>query len=1047
LNKNRSYFFFEIIKKAFSWIQERACLIIVRCMGLYVYFSKGSLQEKYTVFQQFCLPTNKSQSARKLSQGLGGDGYKFHEWLAKWIDPGNLSFLRWPCLKHKLMLFSWSSLRTFWMEEFHRWILWFPVGVALGILLFFSYPKDPSWLEWISIGLLGALGIFLVVIPRRHKELFLWWGCICLSLSMGFFSAQVRTWYVNPVMLFKTTRPLTLEGKIRRLDHVTTQRLNIFQRIVLEDLTVVSGTDRPWGPNHTKLWNTEKQSLVGQEKVKNPGFLSKKAKYSLKNNVKRYDAKQPWPRVVRLTLRTTKKPFVIGQRIRLRAVLLPHKPPSHPWAHNWKRQMFFDGIGAGGYALSVPEILEEPGQGLSVSSINRLRNQLTRNLYEHIPKPYGSLACALITGDKASIPQDIRTIFSRSGLAHLLAISGIHLSIVAGIFIMFFEGILLIFPALSMGYPARYKAQILSLFPALFYLELSGRAYPVIRSFGMLCFFVTGILLNRRVMTLRSVLFMAFGILLFFPESLCSISFQLSFVAVITLGAFYESKLQGKLSVSPNLFVGIPQDSPWQKKESFEKTFMDEGPKEPNASFLKKAEASRIDSHFANKESKGWWNRMGSFLKGTIAPTLVVSLATDPFSLFFFQQFSYQGLFANVLAIPLTTFIILPLCIVVVICVSLGFVGGFVFQLLGKSLEALTWIATKATQIPYTFFTVSQGGTIYFILALMGWIWICLWSKSWRFYGVIPFCIGLWGLIFQRTSFPLVWLESEGKVVGIFDAQRRRLFISHTKRGKFVVKQWMQALGVSYAQSFPYFGQQGVKVYSAAGDLFLEKSGVRFSSKKAKNTLHPSKGSYGKHRQSYGSQRCHKSHGKDLTGSFYSGFLRCKDEDCYVLIAQDLSHKATKPETKKLRKLWIIQSEHGLHHVRPGDLVIDLWDGKNLKTALKKEDLKIGEKGSFRKENFKKRWDLERQFRYQYRQKSYERKNRMENFVGNHSYWSKESIAKQGGGVFWIQSNGQYSFESYGQNHPRVWNVNGLEKKFISSTIYKTHRIHHKQPS
>ena len=172
------------------------------------------------------------------------------------------------------------------------------------------------------------------------------------------------------------------------------------------------------------------------------------------------------------------------------------------------------------------EILERGRGAKPLAWVYSVRNRLSLTMGTLLPEPQASLAQGIILGIRGNIPESVRNDFSRTGTAHILAISGLHLSIVAGII-------------LSLGiwlFGRRYNLYVWLAMTAIWlYAILTGLHPPVIRGAIMASLFLTAILLGRQRSALPSLALAAVIMVGINPGILWSASFQLSFLAMAGL--------------------------------------------------------------------------------------------------------------------------------------------------------------------------------------------------------------------------------------------------------------------------------------------------------------------------------------------------------------------------------------------------------------------------------------------------------------------------------------------------------------------------------
>ena len=193
------------------------------------------------------------------------------------------------------------------------------------------------------------------------------------------------------------------------------------------------------------------------------------------------------PEKIRLTLRGTQPDLVPGQWIQLRAVLTPPPPPVMPGAFDFQRRFYFMEIGATGFGLGPAEIVAEhdiSGTTLPLgTSINlfvaELRQKVAETVRNILPGAVGGVAAALMTGDRSGIPKSILEAFRKSGLAHLLAISGLHIGLIAGLLFGGIRAGLALIPALALRYTDAQIVEIITHVGMNILTNLIGKATRV----------------------------------------------------------------------------------------------------------------------------------------------------------------------------------------------------------------------------------------------------------------------------------------------------------------------------------------------------------------------------------------------------------------------------------------------------------------------------------------------------------------------------------------------------------------------------------------
>lgn len=440
---------------------------------------------------------------------------------------------------------------------------------------------------------------------------------------------------------------------------------------------------------------------------------------------------------VRLSLKPEhESKLEIGDKVGATVTLFPIRGPVYPGSLDLRRKYFFESISAQGILKEVKKVEHSKSENVFIK-IASLRRRITETFYRHMPGEEGAIAAALVTGERSKISKTTRQAFVDAGIAHILAISGLHLSIIAGFVFFFIRGGLAAFPSVAESWPIKKLAAFMSIITTFFYLLISGTGYPSIRAFVMTAIVMLGIIVDRRALSMRTLAIAAFLIILIYPESVISASFQLSFAAVIALVAFYEAC--------------------WEP-------------------FYE-------------------WTRAGGVVRktlayplGVMASTLVATLATTPFTIFLFNRFTLQAIFGNLLAIPLTSFMVMPVAFFATISQLFGEFSG-VFWLFGLAIKSLIWVAEFVAGFPGAALLVPSPPLWSILLSAFGALWLCLSHGRKRLYGIIPIMLSFAGFWISTPPDVLV----SDKVIGFY--QNNKLYLSSDK-GWFEKVMWQRHLGL-----------------------------------------------------------------------------------------------------------------------------------------------------------------------------------------------------------------------------------------------------------
>ncbi len=601
-----------------------------------------------------------------------------------------------------------------------RWVLWIPVALSIGVAWYFSLHNEPVIpFSWRIVWVMGLLTVMTVGWVTRLSIIgFISWGLFWACL--GFLLALLRTEHVNPRPISQSTGPLWISGVIEGIDHPASTS-TLFQRIIL----------RIDHNNHLPESPRSRRTLSNPATQTDTFTLPKKAM---------------------ITIRTACVPLLEGDHIRIKAVLTPLPGPCFPGAYNPARQFFFQGIGASGFAMTGARILSRHPDVLS-----QWRHGLTRKIHAFLPPPLGAVACGLVTGDKIALPQNVRQEFSDSGLSHLLAIAGLHMSMLSGLCFMIFQRTLARIPRLALYVNLDRIAALLSLGVGWMYLMISGQRYPVQRAFFMMAATMLSMIVGRRRHSMRILMLCAATFLILQPESLFSLSFQLSFAAVGGLISVYEWRMQNRYN------------APWKPRRR----------KIPK--MLLKAKRFFTDSLWSS----------GS-----------ITVMTLPIMVHHFYHISLQGMISNMIAIPFTGVVIMPMGIMALVFLNTPF-ASTMMNMWGLSLRGLMHIAAYSARYgSWMIGWIRPHDSMFFAMEMLGICWLLLWQRPMRWWGLYVW-IGAMIMGHVYRTEPLFLIDVNHKVVAFVDRDQKTLWVSSLRRGKWATARWSQAFGVPNVALWP----------------------------------------------------------------------------------------------------------------------------------------------------------------------------------------------------------------------------------------------------
>jgi competence protein ComEC len=379
-----------------------------------------------------------------------------------------------------------------------------------------------------------------------------------------------------------------------------------------------------------------------------------------------------------------------GTIVRLRARLVPPPSAAVPGAYDYAAVAWFQGIGATGRALDRVTVAVPAARGGPSVWLADARIALTRHILAELPGGKGGVAAALVTGDMGAVSFDDNDAFRRSGLAHLLSVSGLHLTAAVGAAMFIALRLLALWPWLALRAPLLLIAAGIGAVAGIAYTLLTGAEVPTVRSLIAALVVLAGIALGREAMTLRLVAAGASICVLAWPDAVAGPSFQLSFAAILSIVAFHEL--------------------PWTRRA------------------------------FETRE-EGRLRKSGRELVALLLTGLVVEAALAPIAIFHFHRAGLYGAAANIVAIPLTTFVIMPAEALALLADTIG-LGAPLWWVTGRAIALLLWIAHATGSLPGAVTFVPTMTRTAFAAIMAGGLWLALWRTRIRLLGLAGIAIG-----------------------------------------------------------------------------------------------------------------------------------------------------------------------------------------------------------------------------------------------------------------------------------------------------------------
>lgn len=405
--------------------------------------------------------------------------------------------------------------------------------------------------------------------------------------------------------------------------------------------------------------------------------------------------------------------YVEGARISLRARLMPPAPPMLPGSYNFARAAWFKGLSATGSVIGEPELLmATDGEGPIASAQRRLAAHVRANL----GGSPGAIAAAFASGDRGAIAEADDDAMRDAGLTHLLSISGVHVSAVVAAAYFIAIKLLALSPWLALRVRLPVVAAGIAAGAGIGYTLLTGAEVPTVRSCAAALLVLSALALGREPLSMRMLAVAAGGVMLLWPEAVVGPSFQMSFAAVMSIIALSET---------------------------------------------------RFVRRFMSPREEGALRRTGRWLAMLLLTGIVIEVALMPIALYHFNRSGLYGALANVIAIPLTTFITMPLIALALLADLFG-LGAPMWWLCGKSLDLLLAIAHFTAERPGAVKLLPTMERWHFALFIAGGLWLALWHGRARLYGFVPVTIGVLALLTLRP--PDLLITDDGRHVALVDA-------------------------------------------------------------------------------------------------------------------------------------------------------------------------------------------------------------------------------------------------------------------------------------
>ncbi|MCR9067551.1 MAG: ComEC family competence protein [Rhodobacteraceae bacterium] len=552
---------------------------------------------------------------------------------------------------------------------------WSAVALGLGVGFYFALAREPGLAAY---ALALALGLAAIAAARRWRE-----GAAPLALGLalivaGFMLAGLRAHAVaGPVLDYRFYG--AIEGRVVAIDRSASDAARItLDRVRLDRMA--------------------------------PDETPHRVRVSLHGDIEGTD---PVP----------------GAVVMLTGHLGPPSGPAEPGGFDFQRHAWFLGLGAVGYTRAPVMLLEPRAPGAAWLFHARMR--LSDAIRARIPGQEGAFAAAVLTGDRSGLDRGSIDNMRDANIAHLLAISGLHMGLLTGFIYGALRFGLALIPAIALRYPIRKWAALVALVAGAFYLALSGGNVATERAFIQVAVMFLAVLLDRRAITLRSVAIAALIVLAHRPETLMSPGFQMSFAATAALVGVFAALRDGQV------MTGLP----------------------------------------------GWLRGVAAL----VISSAVAGAATAPFAAAHFNQIAVYGLVANLMTVPVMGSVVIPAAVVALLLWPLG-LSHLAFWVMEAGLRWILRVASEVAAMPGAVEAVPAPPAPVLGLISLGALLVLLWQGRARWAGVVPVLAALW--IWAGGERPGVLIADTGRLVGVTTPEGRTL--SRDRGDGFVARIWLE---------------------------------------------------------------------------------------------------------------------------------------------------------------------------------------------------------------------------------------------------------------
>ena len=614
-----------------------------------------------------------------------------------------------------------------------RLVLWLPVFMGAGVLAYYGLRVEPP--AW--VGAKFAVAAFGAAIALANWPAVRAVGLSVGFAALGFASAQFATARAPPIEADLPAKAMIVTGTVRAVEILSYGR-----RITLSGVELTE----PEKPPPRAPRNRAAQDRAAEDRAALAPAANEAAAIPV--------ALRRMVRTARFRLQTgDDTPVATGDTVRVRAMSRPPQPPALPGGWDTQRDAFFAGLGASGYALGRIEVTARSGPDRFASRVQWLRETIAGRVTAAIPGAAGAVSVTLLTGASRGIPEADHDAFRESGLAHLLAVAGLHIGIVMGFALGASRMFLALSERASLFWPAKKITAVIALSVGGLYMVLTGAHVPIVRSFSMACLFTIAILAGRQPVSVRGLGLAGVALMLISPYEVPGVSFQMSFSAVLALISGYETL------------------RPWLRR----------------------------------LYGKSLPKRLLSYLAALALTSTLAGTASLPYGAYHFGHVQVYYVLSNMVAVPLTALWVMPAGMIALCLMPFG-LEALALVPMGWGATLIIWIARFTAALPDATVPVRHMPPWGLVVLSFGLAWLGLWRSWIRFLGVAVIGVGIASPLFDRP--PDIMLSADAGLIGFRTEQG--VFLQQTRSGSnFTRDAWFTRWYVSAAAQLPADGLNG----------------------------------------------------------------------------------------------------------------------------------------------------------------------------------------------------------------------------------------------